>query len=148
MTRRKDFIPQKNGRPTHVPTEQNKRIVVIAKATRINMEDIAAMIGISTETLNKHYAHELAVGKSMCDLKCADALMRGIVKGDAALIKYYMNNQMKWSDKAAVDITSGNQPITSVRHVFTLDMGDKKINADEQQESGDPIEAVECGNKD
>lgn len=120
---------KKKGRPAHVATEQNKRVVVISKAMRLNMEDIALILGITTETLNKHYSHELAVGKSMCDLKASDALMRGIAKGDPALIKYYMNNQLKWSDRAAVDVTSGDKPLEPARIVFTLDMGDKKIDA-------------------
>lgn len=90
---------------THEVTEQNRRMITIARAGRININDIAMMLGISDDTLRKYYRHELDSGKTMCDLKVADALMKGIADGDASLIKYYMNNQMGWAEKVDVKQT-------------------------------------------
>lgn len=96
--------PKPNGRPPHVPDPVSRRMVTLGKGCRMNMEDIAAAINVSTETLNKHYKDELAGGKAMTDMFVADAMMKGIAKGDSALIRFYMTNQMGFKEKQDVQI--------------------------------------------
>lgn len=67
-------------------------------------EEIAAVLKIDDETLVKHYAHEISCGKAMVDMFVADAFMKGVANGDTALIKYYMNNQMGFKEKADVTV--------------------------------------------
>lgn len=92
------------GQKPHVPTEATKRIVTVARGCRMKMADIAALLGISHDTLTKYYQEEVRNGKTMCDLRVADALFKTIAKGDASLIKYYMNNQMGFDEKSTVDL--------------------------------------------
>lgn len=128
---KKKRIPKKNGRPEHEPTEDTRRIVMLAMGMNINKGDIAKFLGIAPMTLNRRYLHELTVGKTMCDLKVSEAFMRGIMKLDAKLITHYMNNRMAgWSDKKSVDVTSDGDAIK----VVTMSLGDKKALDDLAEE--------------
>ncbi len=134
MARRKKGVPpKKNGRPEHIPNDLDRSRVIIGRGADMGLEDIAALVGVSIPTLYKHYRKEIETGKALCDMKCSVSLMRQIEKGDAALIKYYMNNRMKWSEKAAVDITSKGEKI----EIMTLTMDSQKeienIGVDEDE---------------
>lgn len=57
-----DPIPEgfgKRGRPPHVPTDENRRKVMLLAAFDKNEAQIAAALGISEPTLKKHYFREL-----------------------------------------------------------------------------------------
>ncbi len=121
----------KGGRPKHEPTDINKKMVILARGVRMKVEEIAAYIGISRDTLDKYYKEELAHGKVMCDLRVADALMTGIANGDSSLIKYYMNNQMGWADKVNVDstITIDAMPVPTFNRLIA-DLATKRPTID------------------
>ncbi len=48
------------------------------------------------------------------DMKVADAFVKGIAKGDSALIKYYMNNQMGFVEKAATINVENNLTLQAI----------------------------------
>lgn len=52
----------KTGRPSHVPTEQNRVLVTILRANGIDPADIAREVKCSERTLYKYYAEELEHG--------------------------------------------------------------------------------------
>lgn len=87
-----------HGRPPHEPTQLNRDIITMARGMGMIMTEVEDYIGISTETINKHYQHELAHGKVICDLRVSNAFMKGITACDASLIKFYMTNKMGFVD--------------------------------------------------
>ena len=50
------------GRPPHAPTAASRRRVAVAAGGGMHHEDIATALGISDDTLRKHYAAELSAG--------------------------------------------------------------------------------------
>lgn len=62
-----DPVPRNHGskgRPEHVPTDANRRIVVLAYATGKKDADVAKMLGITVPTLKKHYFSEWSLRHS------------------------------------------------------------------------------------
>lgn len=101
--------PRRPGQQPHVPNDVFRRLVTLGVAGRMTQEEISRALGFSPETLVKYYSDDLAGGKAMNDLIAIDAMMQAIKKGDTALIKYYMSNQLGWKDK--IDIESKtNEP--------------------------------------
>ncbi len=97
--------PKRNrGNQPHVPEEGIRTAIMLAKAMRMSMEDVAVYLGISRDTIDRHYSDAIISGKVMCDLRAADAFMKGIDSGDTALIKYYFNNQMGFTEKSEVNV--------------------------------------------
>lgn len=107
----KDFAPgwvppdkRKPGNQPHVPTEANRKVIILARAMRMSLEDVAKYLGISVDTIDRHYPDEKLSGKVICDLRVAEAFMKNIEAGDSALIKYYMNNQMGFTEKSEISV--------------------------------------------
>ncbi len=54
--------PNLGGRPPHVPTDHARHLVSVGRTNGYAEAVIAGMVGVSVETLKKHYAHELEYG--------------------------------------------------------------------------------------
>ena len=63
------------GRPPHERTKASINLAKIGSAIGKTQEQIAAMIGISVETLVKYYPFELAYGKDHVDCAVAGKLV-------------------------------------------------------------------------
>lgn len=87
-----DFVTgfKKNGRPEYEPTPQLRAMVVLMVGMGAGQKDVAKAIGISDTTLRKHYQAELDEGKARMDAHVFRALFKAIGKGDAQLIKLYL----------------------------------------------------------
>lgn len=92
------------GAPHHEPTDLSRRCVMIARAMRIKADVIAQHLGISRDTLDRHYRAEIDKGKIMVDMLCGQALVTNIEKGDMTAIKFYMINQMGFKEKSEIDV--------------------------------------------
>lgn len=64
------------GRPAHQPTKETKDAVQLMAAAGVNHDAIATIVGISDETLRKHYATELEYGNSKVVAAVAGALVK------------------------------------------------------------------------
>lgn len=62
VTSRAEPVSPRGGRPSHVPTDQTRRLVERLSALDIPPGEIAGIIGVSRETLRKHYRQELETG--------------------------------------------------------------------------------------
>src|SRR5689334_1264857 len=92
------------GNQPHQVTDRNKTAIMLAKSMRMSMEEVASFLGISRDTIDRHYKNELAHGKVMCDLRAASAWMRCIDQGDMTAIKFYLINQMGFKDKTDINV--------------------------------------------
>ena len=66
--------PSKGGRPPHAASYENRRQVKVMAARLMPQEAIAAIIGISDDTLRKYYGEELRQGDAEGCLKVSRAL--------------------------------------------------------------------------
>lgn len=95
-----------NGRPAHVPTDETRRQVEKLAAYGITHDSIAGIVGISDETLRKHYATELALGKDRVIEKVAGSLIEKATsdRRDAvSAAKFFLSAKAGWAEKTETD---------------------------------------------
>ena len=81
----------KRGRPEFKPTPAMRRKVANAKGGGMPNEEIALALGISRNTLEKHFKEELSTGASQKRLDVLDALHRAALKGNVAAAKAFLS---------------------------------------------------------
>lgn len=79
----------KGGRPPYKPSAAHRRKVSVAAGAGMSHEEIALGMGISRNTLEKYFEHELSVGAYQRKLETLDALHKAAKKGNVAAIKAY-----------------------------------------------------------
>jgi hypothetical protein len=85
------------GRPPHAPTDQTRRSVEAMAGCGIPQMQIALSIGISDETLRKHYRRELDLGVIEANAKVAETLFRqATVEGNTAAAIWWTKARMGW----------------------------------------------------
>lgn len=85
--------PGKNqlGRPEHLATAANKNRVVELIKHGVDQESIAAELGISENTLRKHYYLELKTGRTDDQVAIMANAIKQARDGDKEMIKYYLD---------------------------------------------------------
>lgn len=87
-----DPIPEgfgKRGRPSHIPTLENRRKVMVLAAFDKNEEQIAAALSITPPTLRKHYFRELRdrlEARQRLEGKLFSALLAEVDKGNVSAV--------------------------------------------------------------
>lgn len=87
-----DRIPEglgRRGRPPHMPTDENRRKVMVLAAFDKNEQQIAAALSITPPTLRKHYFRELRSkleARQRLEGKLLAALLSEVDKGNVSAI--------------------------------------------------------------
>ncbi|WIW88973.1 hypothetical protein K3M67_03045 [Sphingobium sp. V4] len=87
-----DPIPEghgRRGRPAHMPTDENRRKVMLLAAFDKNEEQIAAALSITPPTLRKHYFRELRSrleARHRLEGKLLSALVKEVDAGNVSAI--------------------------------------------------------------
>jgi hypothetical protein len=91
--------------PAHLPTAESRKQVELMAGRFLPHDDIAAIIGVSDETLRKHYRAELDKGKAMGDLDISDRLHKKAKEGHVAALIFLAKIRMGWSEKVRLEHT-------------------------------------------
>jgi hypothetical protein len=78
------------GQPSHQPTAVLRKKVAVAAGGGMSHEEIALGLGISRNTLAKHYEHELSIGAYEKRLEALGAMHKSAKKGNVAAQKAYL----------------------------------------------------------
>jgi hypothetical protein len=94
------------GMPSFVPTEVQREAVVAAMGGGATHAMLANMMGISTDTLTKHFRNELDHGSEMALNQIATTLYQKAKAGDVACMIFYLKarGRGQWSEKQQVDV--------------------------------------------
>lgn len=92
---------QNMARPEFKPTAALKRKVAVAAGGGMSHEQIALTLGISRNTLEKHFAHELSVGACQKRFEVLDSLHKAAKKGSVAACKEYLKQSAPATPKPA-----------------------------------------------
>ena len=83
----------------HKPTDDLRRQVEQASGLGLPHDQIAALVGISDETLRKYYGPELAIGKAKASAQVAKTLFNKAVQGgDTTAMIWWTKAQMRWAE--------------------------------------------------
>jgi AraC-like DNA-binding protein len=108
------------ARPPYRPTTDEYRQVRCLKAAGWGERDIARLLGISRETLRKHFAEELEFGRLQCRAEAIEAIyLAGRSAGNLAATKAWLAilDQADAVDRAAErkpDVAAPDQPLRLV----------------------------------
>ena len=79
------------ARPSFKPTPAQRRTVAIAAGGGMSHEELAIGLGISRNTLEKHFEAELSVGSISKRLEVLNAMHAAAKKGNVAAQRAYMS---------------------------------------------------------
>lgn len=96
---------KKVGRPQFEPTDEQRKMVKTLAGVGVPQEQIAAIIGITDDTLRKHFEVETQVGKAMAHSNMAQAIYQKAIKGSERMMIFFAKTQMKWKETDALEVT-------------------------------------------
>jgi hypothetical protein len=102
------------GRPPYAPTDEARKMVRLMVAGGILQEKVAGALGISQETLAKHFRAEIDNGKIEIDTLSVGtviATMREGGKDALTAATWWQKSRMGWSEKAPVDDDVAKVPL-------------------------------------
>lgn len=106
------------SRPQHKPTEQDRKTVRAMSAYGVPHEGIAAVLDIDDKTLRKHYRRELDTAHVEANVKVAESLFKQATNGNTAAAIFWMKVRAGWVEKQKLDLTSNDEPLTTIRVVY------------------------------
>lgn len=87
-----------NGRPPHEPTTQLRTRVTLYVMSGTPQDTIAELIGVSADTLRKHYRAELDFGMIEANSKVVGKLYGKAMAGDTAALIFWTKTRMGWKE--------------------------------------------------
>jgi len=106
-------IKDKGGRPPHLPNGDTRNKVFMLSTVGTRHEDIATVLGISTDTLTKYYQDELAKGRIEANASVAETLFKQAKEGNTTAMIFWLKSRAKWKESTQHEI-SGNPDGTPV----------------------------------
>lgn len=103
----------KGGRPPHLANGDTRNKVFMLSTVGTRHEDIATVLGISTDTLTKYYHDELAKGRIEANASVAETLFKQAKEGNTTAMIFWLKSRAKWKESTQHEI-SGNPDGTPV----------------------------------
>ncbi len=107
-------IKRRGGRRAHVPTPESRETVKMLKLVGATDEQVGRILGMSTDSLVKHYRQDLDDGKAELLGKVAQTLYQKALDGDVTSCIFILKTKAKWSEKIEIDRL--DQPDTLIIH--------------------------------
>ena len=87
----------------HEPTDRQRAEAEAYAAVGVPHHDIAALLGMSTHTLLKHYKTELTIGKAKANAKVGKSLFQQATEGNTSAAIFWMKAQAGWREKQEIE---------------------------------------------
>ena len=91
------------GRPPFEPTLEQRNMVERAAGLGFTQEKIAALVGITKPTLEKHFREELDRGMAVTQFKVGNSLVENALSGNVAAQIWYTKSQMGWRETQVIE---------------------------------------------
>ena len=96
------------ARPSHQPSDKSRQEVESLSAVGLPHPEIASIIGVSHNTLTKHYRRELALGHSKANAQVAKTLFKQAVGGNTVACIFWLKARAGWRDRVDVSNEDGS----------------------------------------
>lgn len=126
------------GAKDHAPTPQTRQQVEMLIGYGLKHDAIAAVIGISDETLRKHYRPELDHGKAKIVAQVANSLVKKALSDRPDAInaaKFYLERQGQWTETKTINTNFSARQMTDDELI-------QYLAGDEQGEGGEGAAAA------
>ena len=121
----------KRGPAPFQPTEQQRKQVRMMAGMGIQQVNIGKIIGVSDETLRKHFRDELDTGTDMANMAVASNLYSIATSNKPGAVPaaiFWMKTRGRWSETNKTEITGANGG--PIEGTFKIDV--KKFDADQR----------------
>ncbi len=113
------FAEARNGRPEHVPTELNRRVISVM-AVWAKREKIAEALDISTSTLTRYYDRELKIAAHMANNEVVKSWFKAAKNGNVGAIVWW-TKQFMGMKEPSVEIGNANGKPFQIEDNTTID---------------------------
>lgn len=99
---------RKSGRPPHIADEKTKKQVAMMVGFGITQPQIATILGVSEDTLQRHYRDELDTGAAKANMQVANNLFSiATSKGSGAVAAaiFWMKTRARWREVDRLEVS-------------------------------------------
>lgn len=82
----------------HVVTDENKKTVSKLAGYGISQADIGYILGVSEDTIHRHYKDDFALGIINANAMVANRAFQRCMEGSDSLIKYWLGARAGWKE--------------------------------------------------
>ena len=101
----------KRGRPAYKPEKGDRALVGGLAMMGTPQDEIAKVLGISKNTLKKHFLDELKSGMEKANARVVASLFNSCIKGNVAAQIFWCKTRLGWSEKSQIEVTTPVQEI-------------------------------------
>lgn len=98
--------------PAYKPTKEIGERIRALKAYGASHENIAKMVGVSVDTLDRHHRNDLDIGLDEANSKMAKSLFdKGALKGDTAAMIFWLKTRARWKTADNESVLESNDSL-------------------------------------
>jgi hypothetical protein len=112
--------PARVGRPPHEPTDRQREQVQGLAALWVPQRAIASFLGISENTLRRHYPDELEHGAALGDIALGTCFRAKLEAGDTAAVIYATKIRFGWSERMKLEHSGPNGGPLQAEHYLAI----------------------------
>jgi hypothetical protein len=91
-------MKKKTGPKPHAPTDAQRQTVALHATVGTRQEIIAEILGISVDSLQRHYRSELDTSREKANASVGGALFKKAMSGDTASMIFWMKTRARWKE--------------------------------------------------
>lgn len=128
------MVKRKPGSNAYDPSDQDRKQVLVLVGMGLTHDQISKVMGMSDESLRKHFRHELDTGEATLNAKVAQNLYNIATKqgsGSVAAAIFWMKTRAGWREKDRLELTGkdGGPIQLEAKTVDVDDLADDQLDA-------------------
>jgi hypothetical protein len=96
------------GRPAHKPTDATRQTVSLHATVGTRQDVIAEILGISTDSLQRHYRAELDTSREKANASVGGALFKKAMGGDTTAMIFWLKTRARWRETLDISNEDGS----------------------------------------
>jgi hypothetical protein len=96
------------GRPAHQPTEATRQTVSLHATVGTKQDVIAEILGISVDSLQRHYRTEIDTSREKANASVGGALFKKAMGGDTTAMIFWLKTRARWRETLDISNEDGS----------------------------------------